>query len=45
MEDLIATISLVGGVALGIGLTAMCARLVLSFLPAVDELGGPQTDP
>ncbi len=45
MEDLIATIALVGGVAIAVGVTAMCARLVLSFLPTVDELSGPQTDP
>ena len=44
MGELVTMIAVVGGVALAIGVAAMCAEAVLSFLPAVrDE--GPQTDP
>ena len=44
MEELVTTIYLIGGVALAIGFTAMCAEGVLSLLPAAGDKN-PQTDP
>jgi hypothetical protein len=45
MEELISTLTLIGGISLAAGLALVCAETFLSLLPAADDYPQPRTDP